>query len=1684
MMSDLDASTGQNETKLLSLDNEITASSRTPRSRGPATDTVLGHSVSVDEVSATSDKNIFDDDRAASMEGIENAPTSPVVEGDLLTSLEQQDKKETGGEDWEDKDEFLLENAEKFFGEQGDDDEEEEVFLGDDDTLTADEEEYVGDKATEFLEDNDDENFIQGGLLNNEDLTNVNNLHLLDGLQDLGPDGERGQLAVQSKELSVNDPAYRIPRRVVADHDSSDDDLGGYKEKSSRGSRPRPRGPSGPTDGKGASGPVAHVPVVTSTGASKEAVLPLGSLLVPSGAQNTRESNSPLERRRGPNNQSPGTQTSPSTTIVPPEAKDIWGSNSFGGGLTLGAPPGVGLPTLPDSLLGAPPGVGLPTLQDYPMGAPGLTPGLTPGLVSGIGGRDPMGAYGLTPGLDSGLVSGIGGRDPMGAHGLTSGLDSSLLGGVGGRDLLAEDLSSAMSAISLTSNFAGKQQNISKQMDEMISAGGNDWAQGSMASLSEAPTKTGRDQKTKSKKDEETKKSNASGDLDPRLKAIVPNGLFTHPRHYFEFILSLTTKSVHGALQGLAPLPRQYVYNRQSHMQDIITYYRNFIPWILEESRAVIYQGLDKYQNKGIARPFTLYLKRADDSGPYGQYKLEFEGSIQSADEHSSNMNVLLLMLENNQGKEIPVISLAKEPWGKLGQEVKTVSATVKLDTKQVDSFRELFHGEIDASGGNGKKNKDKNQGYKNNRKKQSGKPVRAVYLGNLVTTQRMYDACINRNNDSSALEELLPGHLECFKSATLDLKTRNSWDVSGSKRNSGGGGASSNDLNAAQKAAVMTFSCMPKGSMLLQGPPGTGKTTTLVSILEELSVKRTRTLVCAPSNKAIQVLAARFHDRVPSARMVLVGVADKIPPELKAVSLEGFCDDLQGRLTQIKRYIVLFDYKKNPKIALAVLLGYIEAMTAMIGSIYKSCMDVEVGSQKMKMAYNYSQEILEAAMDRRTLPVPHTNIALGVIFNQYPSFHTDFQNKVDMIEKNINTVMESIKERKRDIEESLLENAQIVFCTLATSGSSTLTYNHLQASIDTLIIDEASQCIEAEALIAFQHRPERVLLVGDTKQLPATVISPQAKGGHFDWSMMWRLAEECRAPNCMITEQYRMHPEICQWPSRRFYQDQLVTAKSLNFHNTHATGLQRPYAFYAMEGVDNKEQRQGNSVLNHKESDYVTAIVKKIRDTDKRSTIGVITFYAAQRAKIERSLFTVSKELCNSVECSTVDGFQGDECDIIIISFVRSNPKNTVGFLSDFRRLNVALTRARKSIIMLGEPSTLCTSKEIGALLGDAQQRDKLFSEFSLKSLLGAGLPGKAASRMEEGKSQGGSDQKKKSQNGPYSDNNYGNSQMNVSAAPYIPLSSEHHGAAVPRDIYVSSYGPSYSDPTASAGHSPWQSATSGGRPDLNAHAAGLNVAAQEWNASSTRDGGYGSPKDNKNGKDNKKDKKGKDGSGSNNNGSSGNKAGERGEINHRGRDANVNVSINGKVPGENPPPPAYRIMKDLLLSIMRQEGVRELNFEHMKESPIKSISKSQVNNATSVTKSMRIALDLYMQMRPRAKENLATMKQDLLRHMDKEGIESLYVGNHKEVSRTHLQNETSMQCYVRKAYYMHIESKRWKEGDGGVTAGYMAAPGKDKDRKDGNGKNAGNSSGNSNSHKSKGNKDKSTNDGWKVAR
>lgn len=114
-------------------------------------------------------------------------------------------------------------------------------------------------------------------------------------------------------------------------------------------------------------------------------------------------------------------------------------------------------------------------------------------------------------------------------------------------------------------------------------------------------------------------------------------------------------------------------------------------------------------------------------------------------------------------------------------------------------------------------------------------------------------------------------------------------------------------------------------------------------------------------------------------------------------------------------------------------------------------------------------------------------------------------------------------------IEEELVKSSQVIFCTLSVSGRQMLheVFEKNGLTIDVLIIDEAAQAVEAETLIPFHYRPKKCLLVGDTKQLPATVLSVEATNRNFHWSMMWRLLEECRQPFLMLDTQYRMHPEI-----------------------------------------------------------------------------------------------------------------------------------------------------------------------------------------------------------------------------------------------------------------------------------------------------------------------------------------------------------------------------------------------------------------------------------------------------------------------------------------------------------------------------------------------------------------------------
>mmetsp|Transcript_17512 Transcript_17512/g.26058 ORF Transcript_17512/g.26058 Transcript_17512/m.26058 type:complete len:253 (-) Transcript_17512:163-921(-) len=203
------------------------------------------------------------------------------------------------------------------------------------------------------------------------------------------------------------------------------------------------------------------------------------------------------------------------------------------------------------------------------------------------------------------------------------------------------------------------------------------------------------------------------------------------------------------------------------------------------------------------------------------------------------------------------------------------------------------------------------------------------------------------------------------------------------------------------------------------------------------------------------------------------------------------------------------------------------------------------------------------------------------------------------------------------------------------------------------------------------------------------------------------------------------MLPEICKFPSRHWYEGKLKTAASLEFDAVDGNSLFRPYTFYNMGENGNLMQKKGTSSYNPKEAKYVAKVVESCQRQLPCKEIGIITFYTAQVEEIQNALKKAKLRKFNEIRVSSVDSFQGGEADIIILSFVRApdskKKKGRVGFVNDFRRLNVALTRAKSTLIMLGHAKTL--DQEEGSalkeLIHDARVRGHFYEESKLRERL-----------------------------------------------------------------------------------------------------------------------------------------------------------------------------------------------------------------------------------------------------------------------------------------------------------------------------------------------------------------------------
>ncbi|MDY3266106.1 MAG: AAA domain-containing protein [Phocaeicola sp.] len=307
-------------------------------------------------------------------------------------------------------------------------------------------------------------------------------------------------------------------------------------------------------------------------------------------------------------------------------------------------------------------------------------------------------------------------------------------------------------------------------------------------------------------------------------------------------------------------------------------------------------------------------------------------------------------------------------------------------------------------------------------------------------------------------------------------------------------------------------------------------------------------------------------------------------------------------------------------------------------------------------------------------------------------------QNRKGADRENIRQKINSLKDRATELEirinESLFSEARVIACTLVGSANRIL----IGHNFGTLFIDEAAQALEAACWIPIR-KADRVILAGDHCQLPPTIKSPLALKGGLGNTLMQCVVANKPETVSLLKVQYRMNNDIMQFSSDWFYGGMLQSAPEVKYRSI--LDYDTPITWINTEGMDCNEEFIGENYgrINKPEAELSVAKLKEYiekigreRFLDEKIDIGIISPYKAQVQYLRQLLKKDSyfKPYCQYITVNTVDGFQGQERDVILISLVRANEEGQIGFLNDLRRMNVAITRARMKLIILGDVSTL----------------------------------------------------------------------------------------------------------------------------------------------------------------------------------------------------------------------------------------------------------------------------------------------------------------------------------------------------------------------------------------------------------
>ena len=433
----------------------------------------------------------------------------------------------------------------------------------------------------------------------------------------------------------------------------------------------------------------------------------------------------------------------------------------------------------------------------------------------------------------------------------------------------------------------------------------------------------------------------------------------------------------------------------------------------------------------------------------------------------------------------------------------------------------------------------------------------------------------------------------------------------------------------------------------LIHGPPGTGKTTTLAEVIKKHIGKKL--LVSADSNVAVDNLLEKLKEY----NVVRIGHPAKMDSKLMKYSLDV-------RIRRDKRY------KEVEKI-----IKKIDDLKYLQEKRYKK----PTPGRRRGLS---DEEILKYAKEGKG--------ARGVL-KEWMREMAEWLK----IQKNINKLFDEKNRKTEEIMEDILQKAEIVFATNSACGGEFLE----NREFDVVFIDESAQAMEPSTLIPL-IKAKQAVFAGDHKQLPPTVLSNDERLGVSLFERFSRLY-----PKAMHTLeiQYRMNEKINAYPSCEFYgcmvktdkSVQNITIKDLNINPSDFYGGYEPVVFIDTCGkFMEKSKKDSPSKYNPKEAEFVVELCESLlKNGADEDHIGIITPYKDHEEYIKKIMQSAKLNMQN-IEVKSVDGFQGREKEIIILSLVRANEKEEIGFLKDVRRLNVAITRPKRKLIVIGDVLTL----------------------------------------------------------------------------------------------------------------------------------------------------------------------------------------------------------------------------------------------------------------------------------------------------------------------------------------------------------------------------------------------------------